>query len=167
MLALSRIKRSASNLRQPYRMALLHEDVTSRIIKVFYDVYNELGHGFLERVCQTAMVMALREAGLSVEEKVPLAVWFRGVCIGEFEPDIIVNGVVLGEIKSGSALHPWHDAQVLNYLRASSVEVGMLLNFGPKPEHRRRILTNDRKGRRETLNAPDPCDSLDPLPNET
>ena len=126
-------------------MPLHHEDVTSRIISVYYDVYNELGHGFLESICQTAMVMALTDSGLSVAEKVPLAVSFRGVCIGEFEPDMIVNGVVLVEIKSGSALHPWHDAQVLNYLRASSVEVGMLLNFGPKPEHRWRILTNDRK----------------------
>lgn len=134
-------------------MPLLHEDVTSRILKVFYEVYNELGHGFLERICQTAMVMALRDAGLSVAEKVPLAVMFRGVCFGEFEPDIIVNGVVLVEIKSGSALHPWHDAQVLNYLRASSLEVGLLLNFGPKSEHRRKILTNDRK---RVENAPPP-----------
>jgi GxxExxY protein len=137
-------------------MPLLHEDVTSRIIKVFYDVYNELGHGFLERVCQTAMVMALRDAGLTVAEKVPLAVMFRGQCIGEFEPDIVVNGVVLGEIKSGSALHPWHDAQVLNYLRASSIEVGLLFNFGPKPEHRRRVLTNDRKSVEITSPLSDP-----------
>jgi GxxExxY protein len=98
------VKSSASNLREAFRMPLLHEDVTSRIIKVFYDVYNELGHGFLERVCQTAMVIALTEAGLSVVEKVPLSVTFRGVCIGEFEPDIVVNGVVLGEIKAASTL---------------------------------------------------------------
>ena len=137
-------------------MPLLHEDVTSRIIKVYFDVYNELGHGFLERIYQTAMVMALTESGLSVAEKAPLAVSFRGVCIGEFEPDLIVNGVVLAEIKAASALHPWHDAQVLNYLRASSLEVGLLLNFGPKPEHRRRILTNDRKRveRVQTLSDP-------------
>ena len=126
-------------------MPLLHEDVTSRILKVFYEVYNELGYGFLERICQSAMVMALRDEGLSVAEKIPLAVMFRGVCLGEFEPDLVVNGVVLVEIKSGSSVHAWHDAQVVNYLRASSFEVGLLLNFGPKPEHRRRILTNDRK----------------------
>jgi GxxExxY protein len=137
-------------------MPLLHEDVTSRIIKVYYDVYNELGHGFLERICQTAMVMALTDSGLSVAQKVPLAVSFRGVCIGEFEPDIVVNGVVLGEIKSGSALHPWHDAQVVNYLRASSIEVGLLLNFGPKPEHRRKILTNDRKRGARSPSLSDP-----------
>jgi GxxExxY protein len=126
-------------------MPILHEDITEKIVGVFYDVYNELGHGFLESVCQTAIVMALTQAGLSVEQNVPFQVWFRGVSIGTFVADVIVNGKVLVEIKSASALHPWNEAQLLNYLRVSSIEVGLLMNFGPKPEYRRRIFTNDRK----------------------
>ena len=124
---------------------MLHADLTERIIGVFYDVYNELGHGFLESVCQTAMVMALRQSGLSVEQSVHYEVWFRGVAIGTFVADIVVNGQVIIEVKSGSALHPWHEAQLLNYLRVSSLEVGLLMNFGPKPEYRRRVFSNDRK----------------------
>jgi GxxExxY protein len=128
-------------------MQMLHEDLTARIVGVFYDVYNELGHGFLESVCQTAMVMALTESGLSVAQKVPFQVWFRGVSIGSFIADTIVNDTILLELKSASALHPWNEAQLLNYLRVSSLEVGLLMNFGPKPEYKRRIFTNDRKMR--------------------
>ena len=126
-------------------MPILHEKITEKIVGVFYDVYNELGYGFLESVCQTAMVMALRQAGLSVEQNVPFQVWFRGESIGSFVADMIVDGEVLVEIKSTSSLHQWNEAQILNYLRVSSIEVGLLMNFGPKPEYRRRIFTNDRK----------------------
>ena len=129
---------------------MLHEELTQKVIAVFFEVYNELGHGFLESICQTAMVMALRQAGLTVEQEVPFQVWFRGVRIGRFEADIVVNRVVLIEIKSASALHPWNEAQLLNYLRVSSIEVGLLMNFGPKPEYRRRIFTNDRKNQPST-----------------
>ena len=131
-------------------MALLHEDLTGRIVGVFYDVYTELGQGFLESVCQTAMGIALTESGLSVAQQAPLEVWFRGRAIGNFLPDIVVNDLVCVEIKSGGWIHPAHEAQLLNYLRASSMEVGLLVNFGPKPEYRRRILTNDRKVARRT-----------------
>ena len=126
-------------------MPILHETITEKIIGVFYDVHNELGYGFLESVCQAAVVMALTQAGLSVEQNVPFQVWFRGVSIGTFIADLIVEGKVLVEIKSASLLHPWNEAQLLNYLRVSSIEVGLLMNFGPKPEYRRRIFTNDRK----------------------
>jgi GxxExxY protein len=131
-------------------MAMLHAEITEKVIAVFYDVYNELGHGFLESVCQAAMVMALKQAGLVVEQQVHFTVWFRGVPIGHFVADIVVNGKVLIEIKSASALHPWNEAQLLNYLRVSSIEVGLLMNFGPKAEYRRRIFTNDRKKQRFT-----------------
>jgi GxxExxY protein len=126
-------------------MDLIHEDITKQIIDVFYQVYKELGHGFLEKVYQTAMMMALSQAGLTVAQRVPFDVWFRGCPIGDFWADLVVNGVVLVEIKSASALHPRDEAQTLNYLRASSIEVALLMNFGPKPEYRRRIFTNDRK----------------------
>lgn len=133
-------------------MPILHEEITEKILGVFYDVYNELGYGFLESVCQAAMVMALTQSRLQVEQNVPFQVWFRGVSIGSFAADLIVAGKVIVEIKSASALHPWNEAQLLNYLRVSSIEVGLLMNFGPKPEYRRRILTNDRKIR----DRPDP-----------
>ena len=126
-------------------MTLLHEGITEAIIKAFYEVYNELGYGFLEKVCRRAMVIALTEAGLSVQENVHFEVWFRGQLIGEFFADIVVNGIVLVEIKSNSMFHAWDDAQALNYLRVSRLEVALLMNFGPKPEYRRRIFTNDRK----------------------
>ena len=139
-------------------MTLLQEGVTEVIIKTFYEVYNELGYGFLEKVCRRAMVLALTEAGLSVQENVHFEVWFRGQLIGEFFADIVVNGIVLVEIKSNSMFHAWDDAQVLNYLRVSRVEVALLMNFGPKPEYRRRIFTNDRKS---TLPSPGPSDATE------
>jgi GxxExxY protein len=124
---------------------LLDYEMTEQIIGIYYEVYAELGYGFLEKVCQRAMVIALRRAGLTVKECSPFPVWFRGHLLGDFFTDIIVNGLVLIEVKAASSLHPWDEAQVLNYLRASPLEVALILNFGPKCEFRRRILTNDRK----------------------
>ena len=126
-------------------MTLLHHDLTEVIIGIYQDVYTELGHGFLERIYQQAMVIALRDAGLSVVERMPFPVLFRGQLLGDFFADIVVNGVVLVEIKAGNALHPWHEAQAINYLRASTLEVALIMNFGPKREYWRRVLTNDRK----------------------
>jgi GxxExxY protein len=126
-------------------MELLHGELTERIIGVYFDVYSELAFGFLERVCQTAIVIALRQDGLKVEQNVSFAVWFREQLIGNFVADIVVEGKVLLEIKAKSALIAFDEAQAINYLRASRLEVALILNFGPKREHRRRILTNDRK----------------------
>jgi GxxExxY protein len=126
-------------------MPLLHEALTKRVIDIFYDVYAELGHGFLEKVYQSAMVIALTEAGLSVDQKVPYEVWFRERLIGEFIVDIVVNACLLLELKAAAGLNSWDDAQALNYLRASPLEVALIMNFGPRPEYRRRIFTNDRK----------------------
>jgi GxxExxY protein len=126
-------------------MPLLHHELTEQIIGIYYDVYAELGHGFLEKLCQLAMVIELRQAGLTVEEGSPFPVWFRGHLLGDFFTDIVVDGLVLAEVKASSNLHPWDEAQVLNYLRASPLEVALVLNFGPKREFRRKILTNDRK----------------------
>ena len=126
-------------------MTLLHHDLTQVIIGIYQNVYTELGHGFLERIYQQAMVIALKDAGLSVVERMPFPVFFRGQLLGEFFADIVVNGVVLVEIKAVSALLPWHEAQAINYLRASPLEVALIMNFGPKREYWRRVLTNDRK----------------------
>ena len=126
-------------------MPLLHEALTERVIGIYYAVYAELGHGFLEKVCQRALVIALREAGLSVTEQVRTEVKFRGQIVGVFFADIVVNGLVLVEVKAASSLHPWDEAQALNYLRASPIEVALIFNFGPTREFRRRILTSDCK----------------------
>jgi GxxExxY protein len=127
-------------------MALLLQDLTAKVIGVYYDVYGELGQGFLESVCQTGMEIALRERGLSVVEHPTLEVNFRGQIIGDFVPDMVVDGCLIVEIKSCRSLQPAHEAQLINYLRVcSDIEVGLLFNFGPKPEYMRRILTNDRK----------------------
>jgi GxxExxY protein len=127
------------------RTPLLHGDVTDAILQVYYQARHEFGHGFLEILCQRVMVMALRQAGLQVAEATPCAVHFRGEKIGHLIFDIIVNGVVLIEVKSCAGIEPRHQAQVINYLRASELEVGLLLNFGPKPEFERIIFTNARK----------------------
>lgn len=122
-----------------------HGELTQRIIGVFYEVYNELGQGFLESVYENAMLIALRDAGISVQYKHPIEVSFRGQSVGIFEADLLVEGVVLLELKSGRAIDPAHEAQLLNYLRATKVEVGLALNFGPKPEFRRLAYDNSRK----------------------
>jgi len=126
-------------------MGLLHEQVTARILATFFDVYNELGHSFLEKVFHEALTIALTDSGLQVARARRFEVWFRGRVIGQFIPDMIVNERVLVEIKSERALNRSDEAQLLNYLRVTPIEVGLLLNFGPKPEYTRRILTNDRK----------------------
>jgi GxxExxY protein len=124
---------------------LKHENLTGGITKVFYDVYNELGFGFAESVYKKAMALALTEAGMSVAAKMPITVRFRGVSVGEFEPDLTVETAVILELKSVRALDPAHEAQLLNYLRATDIEVGLLLNFGPKPQMKRLIFDNPRK----------------------
>jgi GxxExxY protein len=122
-----------------------HQELTQVIIQVFYEVYNELGHGFLESVYQEAMLIALRQKGMTVEAQRPLPVWFRGGKIGDFRPDLIVGDAVVVELKAARALEPVHEAQLLNYLRASELEVGLLLNFGPAPKVKRMVFANEKK----------------------
>jgi GxxExxY protein len=126
---------------------LKHQELTGRIIRVFLDVYNELGDGFLESVYVEALAMALGQAGLSYERELPLAVGFRGNVIGHFRADLVVGGKVLIETKACPRLHQTHCAQVLNYLRATVLEVGLLLNFGPRPSIKRFVFDNSRKTR--------------------
>jgi len=123
-------------------------ELTEKIIGVFYDVYNELGHGFLESVYEEAMSIALSQAGMRVDRQVPLKVMFRGYLVGDFRADVLVEKSVLLELKAATGLDPIHEAQLLNYLRATEVEVGLLLNFGPKPQFKRFIFENSKKGSR-------------------
>jgi len=124
---------------------LLHEEITEKIFGTFCEVYNELGHGFLESVYETAMVMALHEKGIFVERQVELPVWFRGVKIGTFYADLVIERKVVVELKAAKVLNPAHEAQLLHYLRASEFEVGLLFNFGEKAERKRKIYDNSRK----------------------
>ena len=123
----------------------IQSELTQRIIAVFYDVYNELGHGFLESVYEEAMFRALRSAGLIVARPAPVEVWIRGESLAEFRVDLLVNERVILELKAVRALEPAHEAQLLNDLRATQIEVGLLLNFGPRPIVRRLVFSNERK----------------------
>lgn len=122
-----------------------HSELTDLVIGTFYEVYNELGFGFLESVYRKALRLALLEKGVNVEEEVEVSVLFRGHNVGNFKADLLANRVVLIELKTAENLAPAHESQVLNYLRATSLELGLLLNFGPKPQVRRLLLDNDRK----------------------
>jgi GxxExxY protein len=136
---------------------LLHGDVTDQIIKAFYHVYNTLGYGFLEKVYENALATALRRSGLLANQQMPIKVFFEGVLVGEYFADVEVNSSVIVEIKAADEIHPAHEAQLLNYLKATDAEVGLLLNFGPTPEFRRKLLTNDRKS---SLPPAGPCRSV-------
>ena len=124
---------------------LKHVQLTDRIIGVFYDVYNEMGYGFLESVYVNSMELALVQAGLHVQRNVQIPVWFRGYQVGVFFADLVVERLVILELKSARAIDPSFEAQLLNYLRATTIEVGLLLNFGPKPEIKRLVFDNERK----------------------
>jgi GxxExxY protein len=129
---------------------LLHSEITKIIIAVFFEVYNELGAGFLEHVYRVAMVIALRARGLQVEVNPKLPVYFQGRLIAQFCPDLLVNGVVIVELKATRTIEGAHQAQLLNYLKASDVEVGLLLNFGGESaQFMRRVFENDRKAARK------------------
>jgi GxxExxY protein len=119
--------------------------LTEKIIGVFYDVYNELGHGFLESVYEGAMAIALGQAGLHIERQIALKVVFRGEVVGDSRADVVVERAVILELKAASGIDPAHEAQLLNYLRATEIEVGLLLNFGPRPQFKRLVFENSRK----------------------
>ena len=122
---------------------LLHGELTRSVIGCAFDVINELGHGFLESVYESAMIIALEEAGISVESQKPIDASFRGRSIGNFYADLLVEEKVIVELKTASALAPEHSAQVINYLNATGIQVGLLLNFGnPKLEYKRFTRTN-------------------------
>lgn len=125
---------------------LLHKEITGEILKGFYRVYNEMGYGFSESVYENSMVIALRELGLQVEQQVPIRVFYEGEEVGLFKADLLVNDKVIVELKAVKRLEDEHEAQMLNYLKATTYEVGLLLNFGPKPEQMRRAFDNANKG---------------------
>ena len=124
---------------------LKHAALTERIIKIFYQVYNELGFGFLEAVYENAMAIALIEAGIKVAQQAPIAVYFRGRQVGDYRCDLLVEDKVILELKAVKAITPEHQAQTLHYLRATEIEVALILNFGEKPDFKRQVFDNARK----------------------
>lgn len=125
---------------------LRHGDTTRLLLRAFYDVYNRLGHGFLERVYENSMAIAARKLGVRIMQQAPIRIYFDGELVGEYAADLLANDSVIVELKAVRVLAEEHEAQLLNYLKATPYEVGLLLNFGPAPEHRRKILDNSRKG---------------------
>ncbi len=117
---------------------MLHEELTGKILEASFEVIRELGAGFLEGVYQNALLIALRQKGIKAEARVPLLVRFRGEVVGEYFADLLVEGKVIVELKAVKALAPEHQAQLINYLKATGIEVGLLVNFGrPRLEYRR------------------------------
>jgi GxxExxY protein len=123
-----------------------HTDVTDLILKAFYKVYNEFRYGFLEKVYQNSLAIELRKLKLAVVQEARIEVYYDGQVVGEYFADLLVANAVIVEVKAVKRLLPEHEAQLLNYLKATPYEVGLLLNFGPKPEIRRKAFDNARKG---------------------
>ena len=122
-----------------------HSELTEKIIGAFYAVYAALGYGFLEKVYIKALMIELKKRGLNAQDELPIHVYYDGQLIGEYFADLVVNELVILEIKAAKTFATEHEAQLLNYLKATPYEVGLLLNFGPKPETKRRSFDNNRK----------------------
>lgn len=126
-------------------MRMKHQELSEKIIKAFYDVYNRLGYGFLERVYENAMFIELQSMGLKVEQQMPIKVRYRGKVVGEYFADLVVEDKIILELKAVSTFLPSHEAQLLNYLKATPYEVGLLLNFGLSPTKKRKVFDNSKK----------------------
>ncbi len=128
---------------------LLHGEITHEIIGAFYDTYNALGWGYPESIYANAMPILLAKRGMSYEREVPCRVTLEGIALGEFRADLVVAGKVIVELKACERIIAAHEAQLISYLRSSKLELGLLLNFGPKPERRRIIWTDDMRALRD------------------
>jgi len=126
-------------------MELLHKNITDEIIGCFYEVYNILGYGFLEKVYESSLYNELLGCGLSCERQKKIEVNYKDKLVGEYYADILVEDKIILELKAAETLCEEHEFQLINYLKATNLEVGLLLNFGKKPEIKRKIFTNDRK----------------------
>jgi GxxExxY protein len=126
-------------------MELLHEELTDAIIKTFYEVYNELGYGFLEKVYQNSLYLELKNKGYKVEAQKKISVYYKGTEVGEYYADLLVEDLIILELKAADCIVKDFENQILNYLRGTDCEVGLLLNFGKKPEFKRKIFENHRK----------------------
>jgi GxxExxY protein len=126
-------------------MNLIHEEITDKLIKAFYNVYNELGYGFLEKVYEKAMIIEFKNLGVATESQFPIEVFYKGEVVGSYFADIVAEYKVIVELKAKETITAQHEVQLINYLKATDAEVGLLFNFGTKPEFRRKALSNINK----------------------
>ena len=124
-----------------------HQETTEQIIKAFYNVYNTLGYGFLEKVYENALLIELKKNGFMCEKQKPISVFYENEIVGEFFADIIVNDTIILELKACETLVNEHELQVINYLKATDIEVALLLNFGKIPQVKRKIYSNEIKNK--------------------
>ncbi len=124
---------------------ILHKELTNKILDCFYTVYNTLGFGFLEKVYENAMMVELYKQRIYAEKQRPISVYYSESVVGEYFADIIVEDTIIIELKAAECLIEEHELQLINYLKATDKEIGLLLNFGKRPEFKRKIFTNDRK----------------------
>ena len=122
-----------------------HEEITEKIIQAFYKVYNTLGYGFLERVYLNALFIELTAMGFKAEKEKRILVYYFGNIVGDYNADLIVEEVIAVELKANECLIEENENQLINYLKATNIEVGLLLNFGKKPQVKRKIFDNDKK----------------------
>ena len=124
---------------------MLHAEITDSILKAFYKVYNTLGYGFLEKVYENSMRIELTNMHLIVDQQRNIKVYYDNDQVGDYYADLLVNGLIIVELKAAENICEEHEAQLLNYLKATNIEVGLLLNFGKEPQFRRKYFTNDKK----------------------
>lgn len=124
---------------------LLHKNITDQILRSFYTVYNKLGFGFLEKVYENALLIELMNMNLFCEKQKPIKVFYKEKIVGEYFADILVENKVIVELKAAECLVPEHELQLVNYLKATDMEIGLLLNFGRKPQFIRKAFSNQRK----------------------
>jgi len=122
-----------------------YSDLTGKIIQAYYNVYNRLGFGFLEKVYENSMMIELKKFGLNAKRQYPIKVNYDGLQVGEYFADIIVNDSVIIELKAAENLCREHEAQLLNYLKATDIEVGLLMNFGKEPQFKRKVFSEKYK----------------------
>ncbi len=122
-----------------------HENITGLAIRCFFNVYNTLGYGFLEKVYERALSIEMEKHGLLVRNQVKIDVYYEDNNVGQYFADIVLNDVLIIEVKAMEALREEHEYQLINYLKATEIEVGLLFNFGKKPSFKRKIFSNNRK----------------------
>jgi len=130
---------------------MLHKEITDKIINAYYKVYNILGYGFLEKVYENSMVVALRKAGLRVEQQKNIKVYYESEEVGDYYADLLVEDLVIIELKAAKALSEDHEAQLVNYLKATTIEIGLLFNFGKEPKFKRKIFENRFKKKSNSI----------------
>ena len=126
---------------------MIDEELTGRVIKVFYKIYNALGYGFIESIYHNSMIIELVSEGIMIETEKPIAVHYGNNVVGTFSADLVVEEKLILELKAKEILHPAHEAQLTNYLRATDIELGLVLNFGKEPEFKRKYFSNQKKRR--------------------